>query len=146
MIHHLKYSGYIELSDILGELLAEAISKQNYQNIIVVPVPLARKKEAQRGFNQSELLARYVSKKLGFRGGLALLKKKDTKPQMKLLRKDRLINLRGAFTIADKSLIFGKKVLLIDDVMTTNATLNECAKVLKESGAREVWGAVIAKG
>ena len=146
IIHHLKYSGFVDLSEILGELLVERIKKSNKRNFVVVPVPMDSKKEVERGFNQSELIARYISKKLGFKGGLALLKTKKTKPQMKLKRRERLKNLKGVFVCDDKKLVAGKNILLVDDVMTTGATLDECAKVLRKAGARQVWGAVVAKG
>jgi len=68
MIHHLKYSGFVELSETLGELLVERIRKSKKSKFVVVPVPMDKKKKAERGFNQSELIARYISKKLGYKG------------------------------------------------------------------------------
>ncbi len=146
MIHHLKYSGFLELSEILGELLVERIKKSGKSNFIVVPVPMDQKKENERGFNQSELIARYISKKLGFKGGLALSKIKKTKSQMKLKRSERLRNLENAFECEDIRLIKNQNILLVDDVMTTGTTLNECAKELRRHGVKQVWGAVVAKG
>lgn len=146
LIHHLKYSGFLDLSEVLGELLVERIKNSKNKKFIVVPVPMHRKKELERGFNQSELLARYLSKKMGLKGGLALEKIKSTEAQMRLKRKDRLKNLNKVFECVDRELVKGQQILLIDDVMTTGTTLNECAKALKKAGARQVWGLVVAKG
>ncbi|MEK9155852.1 MAG: ComF family protein [Patescibacteria group bacterium] len=147
MIHQLKYSGITELAPLLGELIFERIKDHlPYGQIVIVPVPLHKKREAQRGFNQSELLARYLSDRLGFPGGAALMRTEDTRSQVELSGEERRENLRGKFAIADAELVSGKTVLLVDDVMTTGSTLNECAKVLRRAGARQVWGTVIARG
>ena len=146
MIHHLKYSGFVELSEALAELLVEKIKQSKKIKFVVVPVPMDQKKEIERGFNQSELMARYISKKLGLKGGLALEKTKRTPAQMKLKRTERLKNLAGVFECVDRGLVKGKNILLVDDVMTTGTTLNECAKELRKAGARQVWGAVVARG
>lgn len=146
MIHHLKYSGFTELSSSLSEMIYQAL-RNNLPNgdLVVVPVPLHKNREGLRGFNQSELIARELSKKLSIPGGCAISRQKDTTSQVNLDRKFRLQNLTGAFTCTDREFIGGKTVLLIDDVATTLTTLNECAKVLKESGAKRVWGVVVAR-
>lgn len=146
MIHHLKYSGFVELADVLGEILCEKI-KNNLpdKNLIVVPVPLHKKRELERGFNQAELLARYVSSRLNIPGGLALERTKNTRTQVGLNRAERIKNCVNAFSCIDTELITGKTVLLIDDVTTTGTTLSECARVLKASGAKKVYGLVVAK-
>ena len=146
IIHHLKYSGFVSLSDHLGELICQQIVAQ-FQNLdfIVVPVPLHISRKNRRGFNQSELIARYVSRKLNLPGGDALMRNYKTKNQVGLPRGQRLTNLLGAFSCSDAKLVKGQKILLIDDVSTTRATLNECAKALKAADAREVWGVVVAR-
>jgi len=146
IIHHLKYSGFLELSEVLGEVLYQKIKDSDLiSGAVVVPVPLFRKREYTRGFNQAELIARYVSKKLHLSGGLALERKINTKTQVGLSRKERIENVNEAIKCIDQEFIEGKTVLLVDDVTTTGATLNECAKVLKESGAKKVYGLVVAK-
>jgi ComF family protein len=146
MIHHLKYSGFTELVPLLSEIIIHRI-KNNLpkKDLIIVPVPLHKKREAQRGFNQAELIGRELSKRLDIPGGLALSRTRNTQSQVKLVRKDRKDNLVGAFACEDPEIICNKCVLLIDDVTTTGTTLEECTKVLRKNGAREVWGVVIAK-
>lgn len=146
IIHNLKYDGVIELSDILSSIMVSRVVKINDINsFVLVPVPIHRKKIVQRGFNQSELLARNISKTLDIKGGLALSRIKNTKTQVGLKRKQRIDNVFGSIVCTDKELIDGQKVLLIDDVATTGATLNECAKVLKQNGAKAVYALVVAR-
>ena len=146
MIYGLKYDGLTDLSEMLAELLIEKIEKRfDPQNTVIVPVPLHIKRKNRRGFNQSELLARYVSKKLGFPGGNALVRIKNTKSQAQLPKSERLTNISGAFECEDEELVRKKRVILIDDVVSTGATLNEAANALKMAGAKEVWGVVVAR-
>lgn len=146
MIHHLKYTGYKSFAEDLGHLIFLRLNKKIPPGkILVVPVPLHPKKESERGFNQAELIAEYFSKKLKLSGACVLVRTKETETQVKLDRNERLKNLKGAFACRDKKTVKGKTILLVDDVTTTGATLNECAKVLLESGARSVWGVVAAK-
>ena len=113
--------------------------------LVVIPVPLHKNRQDLRGFNQSELIARKLSKKLNLPGGCALARTKDTEAQVSLSREFRLTNLVGAFTCTDKEFITGKNILLVDDVATTLSTLNECARALKDAGAKKVWGIVVAR-
>jgi len=146
LIHHLKYSGITELVPILSELIYERIkNKLPTGDKVVVPVPLYRKRKAQRGYNQSELIARYLSKKLKLPGGDVLIRVKDTQTQVGLSRNERKLNLKGAFVCEDDDFVRNKVVLLIDDVATTYSTLNECSMILKEAGARQIYGVVVAK-
>ncbi|OGD61939.1 hypothetical protein A2215_02260 [Candidatus Berkelbacteria bacterium RIFOXYA2_FULL_43_10] len=147
MIHYLKYCGYRDLSEMLGELIVERLKYSIIiKGAVVVPVPMHKNREIARGYNQAELLARYVSKELNSPGGLALKRTKDNPQQMKLKRGKRLENIKGSIECIDLELVKGKCVLLIDDVATTGATLSECARVLKDNGAKKVWGAVVARG
>lgn len=147
MIHEFKYNGILEFAEMLGELMVERLKIGLPKGeLVVVPVPLHRCRQGQRGFNQSELLARYVSKKLKLHGGLALSRVKNTDPQVGKSGMYRKTNIESAFRIEDKEFIEGKTVLLVDDVATTGSTLNECAKVLKSSGAKSIWGVVVSRG
>lgn len=146
MVHHLKYSAITCLAEPLSELIIERLKRDLPKgNLIVVPVPLHKKRENSRGFNQAELIARHISKGLNISGGLALVRVKNTESQVKLTGKKRRINLAGAFECIDPELIENKVVLLVDDVATTGTTLNECAKILRENGAKQVFGVVVAR-
>lgn len=146
MIHHLKYSGFIELAGSLSEIIYQSLRNNMPKGeFLAVPVPLHKNREAMRGFNQSELIVRDLSKKLHLHGGCALKRIKDTETQVNLNREMRQQNLAGAFVCKDKELIKGKNILLVDDVATTLTTLNECAKALNDAGARKIWGVVVAR-
>lgn len=146
MIHYLKYNKYQTIAASLAKLVLKKlqISKVTKDSIIV-PVPLHWSRYWQRGFNQSELIAKIISKNLKLEYISALKRIKNTAQQMRLKRQGRLENLKDAFKIENPELISGKNILLVDDVATTGATLNECAKVLKRAGAKKVWGVVVAK-
>lgn len=128
-------------------ILAKYLSKIMYaasQNEIecfdvVVPVPITLSKRLKRKYNQSELLARYFSKLSRIEyAPEVLIKTKDTVDQEKLSAKNRKKNLSEVFSISSNKKINGKNVILIDDVFTTGATANECAKVLKKNGAKNI--------
>lgn len=146
VIYDFKYSGVIDLADILSELIFDQVKNRfNLKNVVIVPVPLTAKRKNTRGYNQSQLLARNLSKKLGISGGDALKRTRETKSQVGLSRDERLLNLQNAFTCQDAELVDKKIVFLIDDVTTTGATINECAKALKDAGAKKIWGVVVAR-
>jgi ComF family protein len=155
-IWKLKYSGITSLADELGALLAEHLLEEmtelalyaGRERVLVVPVPLSRARRRARGYNQSALLARAlvrrVPDKLEYRDDL-IFKIKDTPAQVSLSRRaDRLSNLRGAFRATQLQLIAGRAVLIIDDVITTGATLSEMAKTLKTAGADPILTAALA--
>jgi ComF family protein len=135
-IHRFKYSGKIILANPLGALMASHAEALKLKPDVVVPVPLHGKRLKARGFNQSLMLARAVAKRLGVKTDWAGLKRtKPTLPQIGLKHNERAENVAGAFEVITPSLFKSKKVLLIDDVFTTGATITECAKTLKKSGA-----------
>jgi ComF family protein len=115
------------------------------KSFVVVPVPIHRSKEQKRGFNQSELIARKLSELCGNCGGLALARVIKTATQVGLSKTQRAANVEGSIICIDRDLINNRSVLLLDDVATTGATLNECAKVLKKCGAKRVDAAVVAR-
>ena len=148
-IHCLKYKGKIQLARPLGVLLLMAFCRYWYKKRIdiITPVPLHGKKLRIRGFNPSFLLVRSWPRIFEMLNGQLpvipvekdiLARKKWTSPQTGLGRKERLENIKNAFVINDASKIEGKKILLVDDVYTTGATANECAKVLLKGGSRQV--------
>lgn len=147
MIHHLKYSGFTELADLLGELIVQRLAIENLSNdVILVPVPLHINKQTKRGFNQSELIAQYVSNRTKILYINALSRIKQTESQVGLSGDERRLNLERAFQCNKKSSITDKTIFLVDDVTTTYSTLNECAKELKSAGAKKVYGLVVARG
>lgn len=106
---------------------------------IIIPVPLHLKKKLERGYNQTELIAKRLSKDLQINVNINLLKKViDTKKQSTLTKKERRRNVENAFKIENHKNIAGKKVILFDDIYTTGSTVNECSRVLKNAGAKEV--------
>jgi ComF family protein len=157
-IQRLKYKGKIQLARPLGMLLFFAFIKYwNNKNRIdlIVPVPLHIKRFRKRGFNQAYLLIReWFSYADAFNVKLSylkiernvLIKNKQTEPQTGLDRKQRRANIKNAFSIGNSSKITGKSILLIDDVYTTGATADECAKVLINEGAKSVDVLTLARG
>jgi competence protein ComFC len=118
-----------------------------FSDFYIIPAPLHPKKLKARGFNQSEEIA----KKIALFTGLPILEKtllkiKNTAAQAELNKEQRQKNLKGAFLCAQPETIKDKKIILIDDVFTTGATMEECASTLKKAGAKEVWGLAIARG
>ena len=147
LIHHLKYNGIIEIAPILGGILISRMQKSKFRGQkILVPVPLHWFKKRSRGFNQAEVLAKIIGYKLKVPVALVLKRKKNTKSQVELSGKLRRENLRGVFECLDPAAVKKRTIILLDDVCTTGTTLEECAKVLRAAGARQVWGLVVARG
>lgn len=151
IIKAFKYHFIKELEIPLGRLMINYLEKikekVDFNNLVVIPVPLHRRKFNQRGYNQSELIADKIAAYLNTEIiNDYLLKTKSTKDQISLKENQRLENLKNVFVCRKPEIILGKKILLVDDVYTTGATMTECAKVLKEAGAKEVVSLVIARG
>jgi competence protein ComFC len=143
LLHDLKYRGRRSLARPLGRWLARELLLQGcFQPHVVVPVPLHRNRERERGFNQSALLARQVAKELSIPFASLLIRKRETESQTKISRRERLLNVRGAF-FCSPEIEAGTKILLIDDIFSTGATMSEAAKCLRLNGAI-VYGAVVA--
>ena len=153
LIYNFKYPPYLkDLSKTLSSLIVEhlILSGKNtdeiWENSVLVPVPLDKKKFKTRGYNQSEELAKELSKILKIPViPKCLIKTKFTKPQMELSKIEREKNLENSFTIKNPEKFQDKKVFLVDDVYTTGSTMQECAKTLKNEGANSVWGICIAR-
>lgn len=148
-IHTYKYEFVYDLRYILSTFLADALKRGGFdEKYILTYVPLHPKKENWRGFNQSKLLAEEVSKITGLEiMGNILRRKKNNPRQIELKRSERFANVKDIFSVNEEIVdkISGKKIILVDDIVTTGATLNECARVLKENGAKQVWGLVLGK-
>lgn len=142
LVQSFKFNANLALADLFASALAQAAGCARPDTLIALP--LANKRLAERGFNQSALLAERVARRLGIEyAAHGLLKVRDTPPQAGLNRRARLKNVRGAFA-SDASLA-GRHVALVDDVMTTGATLSEAAKALKKAGAATVTAWVVAR-
>jgi ComF family protein len=154
LIHLLKYDRVRPAANVLGRMLAEVIAglepSFGEAAILVVPIPLHASKKRERGFNQSELMARAAVKhrRIGDRLKLdpnALERLRATQSQIGLSRHQRRENIRGAFTVAKPDEVAGHEVLLIDDVFTTGTTVSECARILRRAGASKIFVATAAR-
>ena len=147
-IKMLKYGRKSCLVKTFGRMLAACVEKYDeMRNIdLLAPVPLAGSRERERGFNQANLLARELGRILRIKvSGGNLIRLKNTMPQTSLDRKMRMVNVKGIFRVKRREEFSGKDVMLIDDVFTTGATVNECAKTLKEAGAMRVKVLTVAR-
>lgn len=138
VIHRFKYGRQAPLGQPLGRLMAQVWFGASELDLIV-PVPLHPRRLRWRGFNQAVLLGREISREWGIPlDPFVLIRGTDTQPQSTLSLKERGANVRGAFRVAPRRIVEGMRLLLVDDIYTSGATLNECARVLLRSGAREV--------
>lgn len=147
LILDFKFYGHTQNAKILAKWLYLAGADIFYAGVdLIMPVPLSYRRLLRRGYNQSAVLARLLSKQTGIKADVLTLKKtKHTVPQSSLLGKARLKNVKNVFKLQNEEKVKGKRILLIDDVLTTGATLNECAKVLKKAGALSVDTLTVAR-
>jgi len=155
-IQLLKFERMETVARPLGRLLAKVIERMGAEGmgreLTVIAVPLSRAKQRRRGYNQSVLLANEAMRALEDNGAWslraghrAMVRTRETESQFGLSTHARRRNLRGAFTVTDPEAVSGRAVLLIDDIYTTGATARECARVLRQAGAAEVWVATVAR-
>jgi ComF family protein len=147
LIHQFKYHKHACLIKPLGDLLIGLLQQDIIPEIdVVVPVPLHWKKEQERGFNQSELMAKKICRKLSLPISINNLHRvKNTLSQTRLSRLQRQKNVNDAFKVKKPDLFLEKNVLLVDDVLTTGITASECARNLKNSGVKEVYLLALAR-
>ncbi len=143
LVYALKYNGIRDVSELLAEILYCRINTFSMQKYVITYVPLSKKRLKTRGFNQSELLARHLALRLGLPCEEALKRVVETRSQVGLSAVKRKMNVSNAFSCVSEH-ASRKNYLIIDDVTSTHATLNECAKVLRGNGAKKVVGLVIA--
>lgn len=152
LIHQFKYQKWTRLSLVFKNILEKYFENINstgnaFENFAIIPMPLHKNREKERGFNQAEILAELISNFLSLPiiSG-AFLRVKETLPQAKIKdwqkRKD---NLENSFSVAEPEKIIGKNIILIDDIFTSGATMNEAAKTLENSGAKKIIAFVLAK-
>jgi ComF family protein len=141
ILYQVKFGGKVWLLNLFASAIKENISFCDYQDYdAITPVPPDPSRKRERGFNQAQVIAKMISK-YSVRNVkvISLLeKKKRTKPQSMLSRHERYGNLKGSMATRSHSFIKGKRVLLVDDVVTTGSTLSECAQLLKLRGAKTV--------
>ena len=152
IISSIKYDFIVENVQIFDAMIVKYFNNLNYKydNSLIVPVPLHRRRKLERGFNQADLIAdRIVNLIGGVKEDKLLRRIIYSRPQAKLKAQERRINLKDNFVINDEVLSFinrNRNILLVDDVYTTGSTMQECAKVLKSSGFNNIGGFVIARG
>jgi ComF family protein len=148
VVQKFKYGRKVSLGKPLGRLMAQGCQEflETCPVDLIVPVPLHPKRLRWRGFNQSLLLARQVSHLYRVPiDAFLLYRKRETPAQTQLTEEERRKNVRGAFAIASAEALEEKCVLLVDDVYTSGATVNECSRVLVREGAREVYVVTLAR-
>lgn len=145
IIAELKYKFFTSTTPIIVDLMESSI-KFNLlpKDSVFTFVPLYKTKKWSRGFNQTELIAKELSKRHNLKVEDILKRKRNTKTQVGMSREERIENLKDVFEVKTNSL--SEKIVIIDDVMTSGTTLEECAKVLKAGGVNEVYGFVLARG
>ncbi len=156
-LHLLKYKNGKNIAKIFSsvlygkilEELADYKTMENFRNVILIPIPLSKKRYRERGYNQAELFCKELIKldnNTNFKLETNILKKpRETEHQARIKnRSERMKNIIGSFSVQNEDLIKNKNIILIDDILTTGATLAEAKKVLKKSGARKIIAFTIA--
>lgn len=147
LIRDMKFRRITRQAAKLGYLLDYGLTQDRYSGIdAVVPVPLHLGRLKERGFNQTALIFKPWTLRRNLIWVEALARINPTLPQWELSLKERRQNIKGAFTVTRPELILGKSILLVDDIFTSGLTMDECAKVLKQAGARAVKGLALASG
>ena len=141
-----KFHGRRAYAESYGRLLADRLREDSTGGYdLLVWIPVSRIRKLRRGYDQTELIARSLSRDLGLKRMRALKKIRHTRPQSGIKGfEDRKANVQGAYRVTMPETVAGKRILLVDDILTTGATMSEAARVLKAAGAKEVHGAAVA--
>ena len=147
-IHHFKYGHQVIAGSQLARFLADfdfaGVEREVFD--VILPVPLHARRLRERGFNQSLILARALGEKFGIPVDFSLLKRrKFTLTQTGLDKGEREKNIKGAFEVVHRERLTGKKIILVDDVFTTGATVNECARTLRKAGTGDITVLTLAR-
>src|SRR3989344_2412770 len=146
LILKIKYDGCYDIINELVEKAFKTIELNLPPDIYITYVPMYRKKEKLRGFNQAELIAKKVGERTNRPVGKLLEKIKDNRPQVNLGPQERAENVKNVFKMIEvRPRSMWQNVLIVDDVYTTVATIGECMKVLKRAGIKNVWGFTLAR-
>ena len=149
LIHRFKYGGETWIAGLLGDFLRQGLRDARLIDLpfdAVVPVPLHPLRTREREFNQAEVLARNLARAQGWEFCDALQRVRYTVTQTHFDRRRRLENLRNAFRVCRNAAVEGKRLLLVDDVLTTGSTLDECARMLQRAGAEAIHALTVARG
>ena len=149
IVHAFKYTDALWLKHDLVDLMQGCLDAHFQADAVdvVMPVPLHPVRQRERSYNQAAVLADELARRLDRRiDKRTLARTRITGTQTQLDAAQRRMNMLGAFTVRNPEWVFRRHVLLVDDVMTTGATLSECARVLKKAGARTVWALTVARG
>lgn len=142
-VQALKYNRALHVAPTLAQRMAHILQKQAWTFDSIVPVPLHTQRLQKRGYNQAKIIAEALASLVSVTCDDAALQKiENTRSQVGLSRNERIANVNAAFTV-DSTIIMGKALLLVDDVYTTGATLNACAKVARQAGATAVYGITV---
>ena len=145
-VYELKFSGNRAIARAAAELSAPLLLAEKFDYIdYIVPVPLHYRRFFKRGYNQSEVIASMLAKQLNKPYKNLLKRTRSTQRQATLSREERLKNLQGAFAVKKPAHVSGKKILLVDDVLTTGATLHACAEALQQAGSAEILVFTLAR-
>jgi len=148
LIHAFKYGGKVHLAPTLGLLTAVSLTgfAKEAAPHFIVPVPLHDRRLRERGFNQSQRLALFLSRSWAVPLSVDNLRRaRWTDPQVGLAVAERKRNVRGAFSVAKPEIFEKKRLLLVDDVFTSGSTVTECSRTLKQTGAEQVWVLTVAR-
>ncbi len=144
LIKSLKFNGKKYLAEIFGEILSPYVIRDFADADVITCVPMHEKDFKKRGYNQTELIARKTADVTGYSFDMLVEKFKRTKKQIKLGKKERLNNLKSVFKVIDKKKVFHKRILVIDDVMTTGATAEAISEKLFDAGAEKIYFLTVA--
>ena len=144
MMHEIKFRRRRHVAQGLGRLWADIVKERIPKDITLVPLPMHPKKRRERGFDQAQVLAAAIAETTGIKYSAILERVKDTPPQSGLHPRQRVDNISGAFRVKPGHNITGQDFILVDDIYTTGASLNECAKVLIQGGASKVFTMTLA--
>lgn len=145
LILEFKYESNYTAGYLLSNFLLEIIEENNIKADVICYVPMTKKAEKKRGFNQCKVIAKNISNATGIPVRKCIKKIRNTKEQKTLNKEERIENLSGAFKVNNVDNIRNRNVILIDDVITTGATISECQNILKKSGAKKIIVLTIAK-
>lgn len=145
LILEFKYESNFIAGELLSQLLLEVINENKIKADVICYIPMNKKSIKKRGFNQCKIMAKNISYYTNIPISNCIIKEKNTKEQKSLNRNERALNIKDAFIIKNSNEIKGKDIILIDDVITTGATVNECKRILKKYGVNKITILTIAK-